>query len=66
MVQSELKKHLPLGTELPDSDDTPMDNEEQNLIPNILLFILNVLWADRKDWYFGVDMGVYHESRCES
>jgi Uma2 family endonuclease len=62
MVQSKLKKNLPLGTELLDSDDTPVDNEEQNLIPNILLFILNVLWADRKSWYFGVDMGVYHDT----
>jgi Uma2 family endonuclease len=62
MVQSKLKKDLPLGIELPDSDDIPVDNEEQNLVPNILLFILNVLWADRKDWYFGVDMGVYHDT----
>jgi Uma2 family endonuclease len=62
MVQSKLKNNLPIGTELPDSDDTPVDNEEQNLIPNILLFILNVLWADRKSWYFGVDMGVYHDT----
>jgi Uma2 family endonuclease len=65
MVQSHLKSHslfgqLPLGTELPDSDDIPVDNEEQNLLPNILLFVLNFIWAQRKDWYFGVDMGVYH------
>lgn len=60
MVQSNLKTYLPPSTELPDSDDTPVDNEEQNLLPNILLFVLNTLWAKRTDWYFGVDMGVYH------
>ncbi|MEL6779753.1 MAG: Uma2 family endonuclease [Cyanobacteria bacterium J06597_16] len=62
MVQSDIKSYLPPGTELPDSDDIPVDNEEQNLLPNILLFVLNTLWATRKDWYFGVDMGVYHET----
>ena len=60
MVQSDLRPYLPPGTELPDSDDIPVDNEEQNLIPNILLFVLNMLWAKRQDWFFGVDMGVYH------
>ena len=60
MVQSDIKRYLPPGSELPDSDDIPVDNEEQNLLPNILLFVLNSLWAQRKDWYFGVDMGIYH------
>ncbi|EDX84107.1 conserved hypothetical protein [Synechococcus sp. PCC 7335] len=60
MVQSKLKKHLPSGSELPDSDDIPVDNEDQNLLPNILLFVLNTLWEHRKDWFFAVDMGVYH------
>ncbi|MEL6556165.1 MAG: Uma2 family endonuclease [Cyanobacteria bacterium J06621_11] len=60
MVQSKIQQSLPSGAELPDSDDMPVDNEEQNLLPNILLFVLNFIWADRKKWYFGVDMGVYH------
>jgi Uma2 family endonuclease len=60
VVQYNFKTYLPPGTELPDSDDIPVDNEEQNLLPNILLFVLNFIWAERKDWYFGVDMGVYH------
>lgn len=51
---------LPSTTELPCSDDTPVDNEEQNLLPNLLLFMLANLWADRMDWYFGVDMAIYH------
>ncbi|MBE9014017.1 Uma2 family endonuclease [Pseudanabaenaceae cyanobacterium LEGE 13415] len=53
-------KQLPTSEELPCSDDTPVDNEDQNLLPNVLLFLLNTLWADRMDWYFGVDMAVYH------
>lgn len=60
MVQSDIRTYLPSGAELPDSDDIPVDNEEQNLLPNILLFVLNTLWANRKDWFFGVDMGIYH------
>jgi len=53
-------QHLPSTDELPCSDDTPVDNEDQNLLPNILLFLLKAIWADRMDWYFGVDMAVYH------
>ena len=51
---------LPSTTELPCSDDTPVDNEDQNLLPNLLLFVIASLWAERMDWYFGVDMGIYH------
>lgn len=62
MVQPDLKQNLPTSEELPCSDDTPVDNEEQNFLPNVLLFLLNTLWANRDDWFFGVDMGVYHTS----
>ena len=51
---------LPSTRELPCSDDTPVDNEDQNLLPNLLLFVLASLWAERMDWYFGVDMAIYH------
>ena len=60
MVKSELYQNLPKGDELPDSDDIPVDNEDQNLIPNVLLFLLKFIWANRSDWFFGVDMGIYH------
>jgi Uma2 family endonuclease len=67
MLQIDLDR-LPTSDELPDSDDTPVDNvgvspsrsEDQNLLPNVLLFLLNSIWADRIDWFFGVDMGIYH------
>ncbi|QKQ73621.1 Uma2 family endonuclease [Nostoc sp. TCL240-02] len=51
---------LPTAAELPDSDDTPVDNELQNLVPNLLLAILSAIWSDRTDWFFGVDMGIYY------
>jgi Uma2 family endonuclease len=50
---------LPSSAELPDSDDTPVENELQNLIPNLLEAMLVLAWADREDWFFGVDMGIY-------
>lgn len=52
--------YLPSSAELPDSDDTPVDNELQNLIPNLLLAILALIWSERMDWFFGVDMGIYY------
>ena len=52
--------NLPTSAELPCSDDTPVDNENQNFIPNFLLFLLEFIWATRQDWFFGVDMGIYH------
>ncbi|QYO62397.1 Uma2 family endonuclease [Leptolyngbya sp. 7M] len=52
--------HLPSSDELPCSNDTPVDNEDQNLIPNILLFLLKFIWTECNDWFFGVDMGIYH------
>lgn len=55
------KQCLPSSAELPDSDDTPVDNELQNLIPNLLEAILAMAWPDRLNWFFGVDMGVYFE-----
>jgi len=60
MLQSDPKLNLPKGTELPCSDDTPVDNENQNFIPNYLLFLLEFIWANRQDWFFAVDMGIYH------
>ncbi len=51
---------LPSSAELPDSDDTPVDNELQILIPNLLLAILASIWQNRDDWFFGINMGVYY------
>jgi Uma2 family endonuclease len=51
---------LPTSAELPSSDDTPVDNENQNFLPNLLLFLLKFHWRQRNDWFFGVDMAIYH------
>lgn len=59
-ISQSFQKALPSTADLPCSDDTPVDNEDQNLLPNLLLFLLTSLWSERMDWYFGVDMAVYH------
>ena len=51
---------LPSAEDLPDSDDTPVDNELQDLIPGLLKTILALIWSERRDWFFGVDMGIYY------
>ena len=53
---------LPLAEDLPDSDDTPVDNQLQHLIPVLLEMILGGIWSERMDWLFGVDMGIYYDS----
>ncbi len=60
MVSQPLSASLPSTAELPCSDDIPVDNEDQNLLPNLLLFLLASLWSERMDWFFGVDMAIYH------
>lgn len=60
MLPSDLQYTLPSSDELIDADDFPVDNEDQNFIPNVLLFLLEYIWKHRDDWFFAVDMGVYH------
>ena len=61
MLKYNLLNCLPLAEELPDSDDTPVDNELQDLIPGLLKAIVALLWAERWDWYFGIDMAIYYD-----
>ena len=60
MLSSDLQYSLPSSDELIDSDDFPVDNEDQNFVPNVLLFLLEYIWKHRTDWFFAIDMGVYH------
>ena len=60
MVQSDPKLRLPTSDELPDSDGLPVDNELHSLVPNLLGLILGFIWGQRFDWFFGVNMGIYH------
>jgi Uma2 family endonuclease len=57
--------HLPTAEELPSSDETPVDNELQNDIPNMLLNLLRSIWSDRQDWFFGIDMCYYYEANIQ-
>jgi Uma2 family endonuclease len=54
-------QYLPSADELLDSDETPVDNELQELIPGLLKAILLMLWESRLDWFFGIDMGIYSD-----
>jgi Uma2 family endonuclease len=46
--------------DLPYTDNQPLDNELQMLLPTLLRAILALLWADREDWFLGINMGLYH------
>ncbi|MBP0012874.1 MAG: Uma2 family endonuclease [Roseofilum sp. SBFL] len=58
-LKSYPRDYLPSAQDLPDSDETPVDNELQDLIPTLLKAMLASIWSERMDWFFGVDMGVY-------
>lgn len=60
MVQFDPKFRLPTSDELPDSDGLPVDNELHILAPNLLGLILGFIWGQRFDWFFGLNMGIYH------
>lgn len=51
---------LPSSDELPDSDDTPVDNELHTLIPYLLRDTLSESWKEHANWFFGINMGIYH------
>ncbi|MEA5618220.1 Uma2 family endonuclease, partial [Cronbergia sp. UHCC 0137] len=59
------QEYLPTAEDLPDSDETPVDNELQNDIPNLLLNLLKWIWSARQDWFWGVDMCIYYEPNKE-
>lgn len=59
-------QYLPSAEELPDSDGIPVDNELQILVPTLLRAILSWLWAERTDWFFGVNMGVYYDPQSSA
>jgi Uma2 family endonuclease len=66
MVQFDAKLRLPTAHELPDSDDTPVDNELQIPVAGVLRAILTLLWAQRQDWFFGINMGIYADTESPS
>lgn len=63
MLEHQPLQNLPTEFDLPDSDDQPVDNELQLLVPALLRAILALLWADRNDWFLGVNLGLYYEPK---
>lgn len=61
MVQDNRLQYLPSEEDLPETDNIPVDNELQILIPTLLRAILVLLWTDRIDWFMGVNLGVYYD-----
>lgn len=61
LLDYENRSNLPTARDLPDSDDAPVDNELQDLVPHLLKDTLGFLWSERMDWFFGVDMGIYYD-----
>ncbi|MEM8505880.1 MAG: hypothetical protein AAF716_22340 [Cyanobacteria bacterium P01_D01_bin.1] len=55
MTSAYIRQSLPSSFDLPCSDDTPVSlsfgslsrNEDQNLLPNLLLLLLMSTWAER-------------------
>lgn len=47
--------------DLPSSDEMPVDNELQDLIPHLLKASLAIIWQNRADWFFGVDLAYYYD-----
>ena len=60
MLKYNLQECLPSAADLPDSQDTPVDNELQDLIPGLLKAIVALLWSERWDWYLGIDMAIHY------
>ncbi|NEQ35547.1 MAG: Uma2 family endonuclease [Okeania sp. SIO3I5] len=60
MVNYNEQLNLPSSEELPDSDGEPVDSEMHILVAFLLREILNRVWGDRSNWFFGVNMGIYH------
>ncbi|MCC5644172.1 Uma2 family endonuclease [Nostoc sp. CHAB 5824] len=61
MVNYDPSARLPSSKELPDSDDTPVDNQLQKSIPDLLRSVLAMAWTERMDWFFGIRMGIYYD-----
>jgi Uma2 family endonuclease len=61
MVQFQSKQWLLTEEDLPETDNLPVDNELQIIIPALLRSLLTLLWADRTDWYMGINLGVYYD-----
>ena len=60
MLQDNPLQYLPTEEDLLETDNKPVDNELQLLIPTLLRAILLLAWAERTNWFFGANLGVYY------
>ncbi len=63
MLDDELPMHSP--EERKYFYQPPADNELKELIPGLLKAILLIIWAERMDWFLGLNMGIYEDSDQE-
>jgi Uma2 family endonuclease len=61
LLHTDANRLLPTAKDLLDSDDTPVDNQLQHLIPALLEAMLTLIWSECRGWHFGVDMGIYYD-----
>jgi len=59
LLDENLILSLPTEEDLPDSDEKPVDKELQLLVGFLLRGILHHIWANRFDWLFAVNLGIY-------
>jgi Uma2 family endonuclease len=62
MVRFDPALRLPTALELPESDETPVDNELQIPVADLLRDTLTLIWQGRQDWFFGVNLGIYADT----
>jgi Uma2 family endonuclease len=63
MLDYDSLRYLPASWQLPDSKDTPLDNQLQHLVPGLLESSLALIWSQRQDWFFGAGMGIYYDPK---
>jgi len=57
---------LPTEDDLPETDHQPVDNELHVLVPILLRAILAMAWAERIDWFMGVNLTLYFDPKQPS
>ncbi len=60
-MASHPRPSLPTELDLPDTDNQPVDNELQLLLPTLLRSVLSLVWAERQNWFLGVNLGLYYD-----
>jgi hypothetical protein len=56
MVKFQSKQWLLTEDDLPETNNLPVDNELQIIIPALLRAILTYWWAEPTDWYLGINL----------